>query len=85
MDALTMWAGVIKPKKRKVVISPEYIKLTKLQDEAMMALIFNNITPFVQKLFVLSAPTERKDLYILFNQKDIYLELDKNSNFVIHN
>ena len=85
MDVITMWAGIIKPKKRKVVISPEYIKSFKLEDEALMALVFNNITPFVQKLFVLSAPIERKDLYILFNQKDIYLELDKNSNFVIHN
>ena len=85
MNYINMWAGVIKPKKQSVSISPEYIKLEKLQDETLMALVFGYIDPLVKKLFIISAPTERKELFTLFNQKNIYLEQDKNSNFIIHN
>ena len=85
IDPVSMWAKAVEPKKQEMVISPEYIKLNELHEECLMALTFSFIDPLVKKLFVMAAPGEHEDLYTLFNQENLYFEIDKNSNFIIHN
>ena len=80
-----LWKQAIPIKKHSVTITPDYIRINQLQDDCLMALVFNYIDELCKKLYIISLPCERNNLMNLFNQEKIHCELDGNSNIIIKN
>uniref|UniRef100_A0A6M3LSR8 Uncharacterized protein n=1 Tax=viral metagenome TaxID=1070528 RepID=A0A6M3LSR8_9ZZZZ len=79
------WSQVVPPKKRSVTISPTYVAENKLQDDCIMAIIFNYPDELVKKLYIIAVPCERQELIDLFNNEKIYCRIENNGNLTIRN
>jgi hypothetical protein len=82
---LFQWSKAVTPKKASVSISPEYVNFNNLEDDCLMALVFQYPDELCKKLYVIAAPSERSNLMNLFNQEEIHCELDSNANIIIKN
>ena len=78
--AYEAWKPVVR-KKQKMILSPPYRKA--MQDECMMALVFDFTAPLLEKILIYSLPSEYEFVMDLFSD-DIEITIS-NANLIISN
>ncbi|HAY39021.1 MAG TPA: hypothetical protein DCY53_06545 [Desulfobacteraceae bacterium] len=78
--AYEAWKSVVR-KRQKMILSPPYRKA--MQDECMMALVFDFTAPLLEKILIYSLPSEYEFVMDLFSD-DIEITIS-NGNLIISN
>jgi len=84
MNPMEQWLTAMPPAKLSITISPDFIKLHKIQDECLMALVFNYPDGLLHEMYKHSFPSERNTIAGLV-RTNAKCNLDGNSNIVIKN
>lgn len=85
MTIIDQWQFAMPPERLVLTITPRLIKLHKIQDDCLMALVFGYSDELLYKMYIHAFPCEKPLIAALAGNINIQCMLDRNSNIIIKN